>query len=191
MMKMTSLARVACLRLLIPVSLIAVFAVLPAYATIMHLMNVETLTRRSSEIFHGQVTSIETVWNADRSRIYTRISVRVEELLKGTLNRSQIVTVTQLGGELDGLRLDYPGRAIFSKNENVVLFTKRGNNNDLVIIGLKQGKMTVEGGEVRRDLSGLTLVKQRQDGRGLQQITTPGSLRMTLGELRNRIAATR
>jgi hypothetical protein len=183
-------ARIARLRLLLLASLLAALMVLPAHATVMRLLAVEDLTRRSSDIFYGQVVSTETELNADRTRVYTRVRVRIDEALKDSLSRSQIVTVTQSGGEKDGVKWDYVGRPVFSVGESVVLFTTRGKNNDFIIVGLKQGKMTVEGGEVKRDFSGITLVQRAPGGQGLQQIPAKPE-RMTMDVLRNRIAATR
>jgi hypothetical protein len=190
MTKQYSLARSARLRLLLPASLLAALMVLPAKATVMELLDVEKLAPLSSDIFYGQVDSTETYWNAERTRIYTRIRVHIEETFKGSVGISQIVTVTQLGGEIDGAKLDYAGRPDFSVGEKVVLFTTRGKNNDFIVVGLKQGKMTVQGREVKRDFSGITLVQRSTGGRGLQQLTIR-SERMTIDELRDRIARAR
>jgi hypothetical protein len=185
-----SLARKVRLRLSLLFSLLAALVVAPVYATVMRYMSVEDLTRRSSDVIYGQVISAEADWNSDRTRILTRIRVRIDEALKGSLTPSQIVTVTQFGGEINGHRWDYAGRPIFTAGELVVLFTTRGKQNDLNVVGLKQGKMYVEKGEVRRDLSGITFVERAPGGRGFQQVA-PQPFRMTLVELRNRIAATR
>jgi hypothetical protein len=190
MTKPYSLARSARLRLPLLASLLAALMVLPARATIMQYLAVEDLTRLSSDVFYGRVISTETDWNADRTRIYTRISVRIDETFKGALGRSETVTVTQLGGQKDGARLDYSGRPVFSVGESVVLFTTRGKNNDFIVVGLKQGKMQVVGSEVRRDFSGITMV-QRSPGDGRLQQLSVRPERMTIAELRNRIAATR
>jgi hypothetical protein len=190
MTKQDYLARSARMRLFLLASLVAALMVLPAQATIMQYLAVEDLTRLSSDVFYGRVISIETEWNAQRTHIYTRISVRIDEAFKGSLGRSETVTVTQLGGEKDGVKLDYSGRPVFSVGESVVLFTTRGKNNDFIVVGLKQGKMQVVGGEVRRDFSGITMVQRSPGGRGLQQLTVRPE-RMKIEELRNRIDATR
>jgi hypothetical protein len=190
MKKQYSLARPARLRLPLLASLLAVLMVLPAQATVMELLDVGRLTLLSSDIFYGQVDSTETYWNAERTRIYTRIRVRVDETFKGPVGPSQTVTVTQLGGEIDGVRLDYSGRPDFSVGEKVVLFTTRGKNNDFIVVGLKQGKMTVQGSEIKRDFSGITLVRRSADGRGLQQLPIR-SERMTIDELRDSITRAR
>jgi hypothetical protein len=168
---------------------LAAIAALPARATIMQYLEVEDLTRLSSDIFHGQIISAETQWNAERTRIYTHVRVRVDEPLKGSTRRSETVTVIQLGGEKDGIKMDYAGRPEFTPGESVVLFTIRGSNQNFTVIALKQGKMRVEGAEVRREFSGLTLVDRTSNGT-LRPITGKPT-RMMFNELRNRIARTR
>jgi hypothetical protein len=190
MMNKSSLARSARLRLALLALLLAASMALPAQATVMQLLAVEDLTRRSSDVIVGQVQASETEWNAAHTRIYTRIQLRIDETLKGSLTRSQIVTVTQLGGEKDGIRLDYAGRPTFTVGESVVLFTTRAKNNDLIVVGLKQGKMNLIGNEIKRDFSGITLVQRSADGRSLQPLAARPA-RMTLTELRDRVANTR
>jgi hypothetical protein len=187
---LTSPRRSERLRTALFASFVAILMALPAEATVMQLLEVEDLTRRSTDVIYGEVISSETEWNAARTRIYTRVQVRVNEAFKGSLISSQTITVTQLGGEKDGVKLDYAGRPTFTAGESVVLFTTRGKNNDLIVVGLKQGKMTVTGTEVRRDFSGITLVQRSADGRSLQPLAARPA-RMTLAELRNRVARTR
>jgi hypothetical protein len=172
---------------LLPVCLLAALISPPVQATIMQYMEVEDLTRLSSDIFHGQVVSTETYWNEERTRIYTRVRVRIDEPLKGITRRSEMVTITQLGGEKDGIKFDFAGRPEFRSGESIVLFTSRRKSNDYIVVGLKQGKMSVAGSEVKRDFTGLTLV----DRSGRAKIRQPiRSDRMMFDELRNRIART-
>ncbi|MBO0720610.1 MAG: hypothetical protein J2P41_07300 [Blastocatellia bacterium] len=185
----SSSARSARLRLALIATLLTSLMVLPAQATVMRMLEVEELTRISSDVFHGQVLSTEADWDAEHKHIYTSIRVRVDETLKGSLGRSEVVTVTQLGGVKDGKRTDYAGRPVFKPGETVVLFTKRGKNNDFIVVGLKQGKMTVDGNMVRRDFSGITLV--RRSANGLQPLAAPPATAMTFDQLRSRVTSTR
>jgi hypothetical protein len=162
----------------------------PTSATIMQYLEIEVLTRLSSDVFHGQVSSTDTRWNAERTHIYTSVRVRISESFKGATRRDQIVTVTQPGGEKDGIRMDYAGRPEFAAGESVALFTVRGKHDDFIIVGLKQGKMRVERGDVVRDFSGIMLVERSSGGRSLRP-ATPRSTRLTMEELRNRIARAR
>src|SRR5262245_5420841 len=112
----------------------------PAHATVMRYLEVEELARLSTEVFHGQVISTKTYWDESHSRIFTAVRVQINESFKGAARRGQVITITQLGGALDGLRLDYGGRPVFNVGEAVVLFTKPGNNGEWLVVGLKQGK---------------------------------------------------
>ncbi len=155
----------------------------PAYGTMMYYLEVEDLTRLSTEVFRGQVMSVTTYWNAGRTRIYTGIRVRIDEPLKGRERAGRVVTVTQLGGELDGVRMDYAGRPEFREGEAVLLFATRGKRDDYIVVALKQGKMRLEGREAVREFSGISFI-QRAGSRTLPTRT----VRLPLEEVRTRIA---
>ncbi|MBI1765779.1 MAG: hypothetical protein HYR56_30610 [Acidobacteria bacterium] len=165
------------------------------HATIMRYLEVEELARLSTDVIHGQVLSTRTYWDEGHARIYTAVRVQVDEALKGTTKRGGIVTITQLGGELDGMRLDYSGRPKFSSGEAVVLFTKTGRKQDFIVVGMQQGKLRVVGDEVVRDFSGITLLEETPPNTsGLAgRIIAPSKpqriqTRMSLSELRQRLA---
>ncbi len=162
----------------------------PAYGTLMYYLEVEDLARLSSDIFKGRVMSATTYWNEGRTRIYTSIRVQIDDPYKGRTRQSQVVTITQLGGELDGVKMDYAGRPTFDEGEEVLLFTTRGKRDDYVVMALKQGKMRVEGREAVREFSGITFVE-----RGVTGSRTPlpagRSLRLPLNEVRMRVARVR
>lgn len=166
-----------------------------AHATIMRYLEVEELARLSTDVIHGQVLSTRTYWDESHTRIYTAIRVQVSETFKGAAKRGGVVTITQLGGELDGMRLDYSGRPQFSNGEAVVLFTKTGRKQDLIVVGMKQGKLRVVGDEVVRDFSGITLLDETaaaKNGNASRTAATskPARMqtRMALSELRQRLA---
>ncbi len=166
-----------------------------AQATIVRYLEVEELAQLSTDVIHGQVLSTRTYWDEGHTRIYTAIRVQVNEVFKGAVKSGGIVTITQLGGELDGMRLDYNGRPQFSNGETVVLFTKTGRNQDLIVVGLKQGKLRVVGDDVVRDFSGLTVldgkaVAAQGAGKGANVRSTPARIqtKMTMNELRQRLA---
>ena len=175
------------LLLLLLLAAAAIFLALSAQATIMQRLEIEELTRNSSDIFHGQITSTQTYWNAEHTRIYTGVTVRINETFKGAARRGETIKVVQLGGEKDGRKTDYAGRPEFAAGESVVLFTTRTRSNELTVVALKQGKMSVNGEYVTRDFSGLTLMERSQSGRELQPVKA-AAVQLTLTELRQRIS---
>ena len=89
------------------------------------------------------------------------------------------------------MRFDYAGRPQFQAGEQVVLFAKPGLNRELVVVGLKQGKLRVEGEEAVRDFSGLSLI-EGQPGRAPRAVQLArAQTRLSLRELRQRIATAR
>ena len=157
-------------------------------ATIMQRLEVEELARNSTDVFHGQIVSTQTYWNAEHTRIYTGVNVRINESFKGSSLRGETIRVAQLGGEKDGFKTDYAGRPEFTAGETVVLFTTRTRSNELTVVGLKQGKMLVNGQSVTRDFSGLMLIERSKSGKEPQLLKTT-SMQLTLNELRQRVAS--
>lgn len=167
-----------------------------ASATVMRYLEIEELTRLSTNVFHGEIISTRVYWDESHTRILTAVRVQVTEAFKGAAQRSDIVTITQAGGELEGIRQDYSGRPSYQVGEAVVLFTKPGRRNDHIVIGLKQGKLRVVGAEAMRDFSGITLLEQRAATGNTARAgvnTQPARVqtRLPLNELRQRVINTR
>src|SRR5262249_46481757 len=141
----------------------------------------------STNVFHGQILSTQTYWNAEHTRIYTGVNVRVQESFKGALRQGETVKIVQLGGEKDESKTECAGRAEFKAGESAVVFTTRNRNNELTVVALKQGKMVVDGQTVTRDFSGLTLLERSTSGKELQSVKA-SPIQLTLSELRQRVA---
>jgi hypothetical protein len=182
----SSLTPVALLVLLL-LAAAAIFLALSTQATIMQRLEIEELARNSSNVFHGQIISTQTYWNAEHTRIYTGVNVRIQESFRGGLRPGETIKVVQLGGEKDGSKTDYAGRPEFTAGESVVLFTTRNRNNELTVVALKQGKLLVDGQTVTRDFSGLTLMERSKSGKELQSVKASPT-QLTLDELRQRVA---
>jgi len=185
----TSLTPIRLLLLLL-LAVFALFLALSAQATVVQKLEVEELARLSTNVFHGQILSTQTNWNKEHTRIYTRAQIRISESYKGNIKPGATVSVVQPGGEKDGVRMDYDGRPVMTDGESVVLFTTRTRNNDLTIVGLKQGKMQVSGQTVTRDFSGLTVMERVKTGNALVPAKNL-SVRMSMDELRQRIVRSR
>ncbi len=155
-------------------------------ATMMQFLEIEELARNSTDVFHGQVVSAQTYWNAEHTRIYTGVNVRISEAFKGSARRGETVRVVQLGGEKNGFKTDYAGRPEFTAGESLVLFTTRTRNNELTVVGLKQGKMLVNGQSATRDFSGLVLMDRSKSGKELQPLKIT-SMQLMMSELRQRV----
>ena len=147
----------------------------PAHATQVIQMDTRDLVRSSSDIVVGSVDRVRSYWNANHTRILTDVTVNVGESLKG--DASHAVTITQMGGVVDGMRLTIDGTPVFKPGEQAVLFLWRDAQGRRLVNGLAQGKFDIQRdastGEllVRRSLDGLSLLNARtRAGVGAQAV---------------------
>lgn len=128
-------------RFLVLSAAIAAFAT-AAFATTMRRLETRELTIGSSDIVVGTVESTRSRWSDDRKRIFTDVEVRVARSLKG--GAAQRITLTQLGGEVDGVRYSIPGGPLFRPGEEALLFVWRDSRGRPQVNGLAQGKFDIE-----------------------------------------------
>ncbi len=167
--------------------LVAACAV-PASATTMRHLDTRGLTLGSSEIVVGAVQATRARWNADRSKIFTEVDLRVAESLKGA--GTQLITLTQLGGEIDGVKYSIPGGPLFRAGEEALVFVWRDPKGVAQVNGLAQGKF-----DITRDAKTGTATVQRaapgfaiKDVRRLASVQSGESTpRIALDELKREI----
>ena len=114
---------------------------LSASATSVVPRDLPELTARSTRVVHGEVVATASEWNADRSLIVTRVTVRVTDTLAG--EAGETVTFTQPGGRVGAVRVDVPGAAAFRSGEEGVWFLAPGPGNALYLNGLDRGRYRV------------------------------------------------
>jgi hypothetical protein len=130
------------MRSALAVVLATVFLPLSAQATSVAPLDLPELTARSTRVVHGEVIGTASEWNADRSMIVTRVTVRVTDTLSG--DAGETVTFTQPGGRVGALRVDVPGAAAFRNGEEGVWFLAPGPGDALYLNGLDRGRYRVE-----------------------------------------------
>lgn len=111
-----------------------------ARATQVEHLDTRALTLGSSDIVIGQVESVAPRWNAARTRIVTDVTIQVSRSLKGGRQR---IVLTQLGGEIDGVRTTVPGCPTFRAGEEALLFVWRDARGRAQVNGLAQGKFDI------------------------------------------------
>lgn len=157
-------------------------------ATQVTRLDTRTMAQTSSEIVIGRVTGTQARWNDARTKIVTDVQVEVSESLKG--ESLATITLTQLGGEVDGARYNVPGCPAFRSGEEVLLFVWRDPQGRAQVNGLAQGKFEIQRdartGEatVQRSLPGLAL----RDAKTLATRPTRGAVEpVRLSELKTAI----
>lgn len=105
-------------------------------------LSTEGLVQRADVIVVGKVTAMNSEWSSDRSRIFTRVTVSVDQHIKGATSVNS-VTITVPGGEVDGIGEVYSHSARFKEDEEVVVFAARDRKGQLQVVGGDEGKTTV------------------------------------------------
>ncbi len=129
-------------RWFLPILALALFLAAPAVrATQVVQQSLRDLTLGSSDIVIGQVADTRAHWNASHTKVVTEVTVRVSEALKGA--PGEVLTLTQLGGDVDGFRYAVPGSPLFRPGEQALLFVWRDARGRAQVNGLAQGKFDI------------------------------------------------
>ena len=135
-------------------------------ATTVARLDTRELVRESHEIVIGEVRGTRSYWDAPRRRMLTDVSVRVTQRLKG--RGGDTVVLTQLGGELDGVRVSVPGAPSFVVGEEALVFVWRDGRGRAQVDALGQGKF-----DLRADpTTGEKLVSRPLPGLAIHDLTT-------------------
>src|SRR5690554_2074218 len=134
-----------------------------AAATVMRYADMSRLIEISDVIVHGTVAEQKTFFDENRGHIVTNTTLNIKHTFLGDV--TQTVRFQQWGGKLEDKTAFIPGDAHFEKNEEVILFLRRGyeGDNTLYLSALSQAKYKVHRNEdgkaiIGRDLSELSFV---------------------------------
>ncbi len=109
-------------------------------------MSIEDLTGQADVIVTGEVKEVESRRSAEKTMIYTYITLAADRYIKG--NAGGTLTIITEGGNVDGYGVWVEDMPEFSKNESVLVFLKKAGR-EFSVAGLVQGKYIVENEEVR------------------------------------------
>ncbi len=118
-------------------------AALHAWATVIVPVSDEALAEQAVAIVVGRVMGIESQWDDQKRHIFTHVTLRIEECLKGSLPIGEF-TIKQPGGSIGELHSRLHGTAEFALGERALLFLRRNPDGSLRVAQLYQGKYTVE-----------------------------------------------
>jgi hypothetical protein len=101
------------------------------------------LSENSDLIVEGKVVQKKSNWNENKTRIYTDVTLQVDEYLKGNQGNKTIV-VTTPGGEVDEVGELYTHMPRFENDENVLVFVKENKKSkNYKVLNGEEGKMTL------------------------------------------------
>jgi hypothetical protein len=132
-------------------------------------MPFETLVRSADLVFRGAVVRTEARWisTGNGRAIVTRVTFRVERMLKGT--RQSEVTLEFVGGRIGDDELEVEGVPRFAVGQRDVICARSGDIYVSPVTGFNQGRFRVVRDNMGRD--NVTA----HDGRALSTISSSGS----------------
>ncbi len=98
------------------------------------------LAGQSDVVVVGKVATLNSEWNANRTRIQTRVIVSVSQVLKGP-GTATALTILTPGGEIDGVGELYSDMPTFKQDEDVLLFARKDSHGDLRVTSGQDGKL--------------------------------------------------
>lgn len=112
-----------------------------AHATTFAELTTEQFTDASDYIIRGEVQEVWTELDAN-GRVWTRARVKVSETLKGPDRPSEII-VDSMGGTFGDVSLEIEGRAVFSEQEELLVFLSKRHDGRFVPVSKFLGKYTI------------------------------------------------
>jgi hypothetical protein len=104
---------------------------------------IKNLSKGADMIVTGKVVDQISQWNTEKSRIYTNVTIQVDEFLKGGNNQKKIV-ITHLGGEIGDVGESYSHIPTFMNDEEVLVFVKKSSKDEsLSVFDGEEGKLTL------------------------------------------------
>lgn len=130
-------------RFLLAGLLAAMLATPFAGATVLEPLRIEDMARLAPLVVIGEVNQVKVEINAAKTKIYTRVLVTPNEVLKGPRDTG-VVTIKTVGGALADKVAELPGAPRFTPGERVLVFLEpRQDGDGYNTIGLYLGKFSV------------------------------------------------
>lgn len=104
---------------------------------------IERMAQGADLIITGKVVEQNSAWNSDKTSIYTNVTIRVDEYIKGQNTRNDIV-ITHPGGEVGDVGELYTHVPTFRNDEEILLFVKKNvRTNYYEVFQGESGKFTL------------------------------------------------
>ncbi len=115
----------------------------PAYLAQQMSSELQDLAIGSDVILIGQVTKQTASWNENKTKIYTKAIIQVDEYLKGNITEGT-VTVKYLGGEVGEIGEMYSHMPRFEDKEEILIFLKKDDKDtEYKVFSGETGKISI------------------------------------------------
>jgi len=107
------------------------------------LPELKKLSKGADVILTGKVTKQNSNWNENKTRIFTKATLQVDEYLKG-INSGNSIEVIYPGGEVGEVGELYTHMPRFANNEEVLVFLKKDTKDKgYKVFNGEDGKITL------------------------------------------------
>ena len=104
---------------------------------------IKNLSEGADMIVTGKVVNQKSEWSSDKSKIYTNVTIQVDEYLKGNRGNKNVV-ITTPGGEVGEVGELYTHMPRFKNDEDVLVFVKEDKKSqNYKVFNGENGKMTL------------------------------------------------
>lgn len=119
------------------VAAVAVASAGSAVATVFLKVDMPALKKMSEAVVHAKVVDISSEWNAERTMIFTHVTLDVKGRLHGAAADRIVVRVP--GGTVDDFSVAMEGAPEFTLNDEVVAFISRWRDGVPMVAGYVEG----------------------------------------------------
>lgn len=135
---------------------ICLFCSSSLFATTAVMLSDDDLIISSRAIVRAQVLAVESQFDENHERIYTYVTLHLQEVFKGPLSLSQEIVLRQPGGRVgDSIQYIY-GAPEFTPGESLVLYLNTADDGALRVAHLFMGKFSI----VRDEKTGQRFVQR-------------------------------
>lgn len=118
---------------------------LPATATVVRGLSLAEKADAAQLVVLATAVSTETRWVIEGGSAETRVTVKLDEVLKGKATKGETITLLLQGGTIGEFRHEVPGMSTWVAGEQAVLFLERLPDGLYVELGVGIGKYGVSG----------------------------------------------
>ena len=126
-------------------------------------LGIAKMSDLATQVVAGAIEKMESTWNHDHSRIYTRVTMRVERVLSGQAGRQIVFRIP--GGTVGETTVMVSEMPHFRVGEETVVFLRGTRGRLPSVLGGPEGKMPLSRGE-DGDLTLLFPIQAASSGTG-------------------------
>ena len=108
-------------------------------------LGIAKMSELATQVVAGAIEKMEGTWNHDHSRIYTRVTMRVERVLSGQAGRQIVFRIP--GGTVGDTTVMVSEMPHFRVGEETVVFLRGTRGRLPSVLGGPEGKMPLSRGE--------------------------------------------